>query len=498
MKPFSSRFPVLVFLAAGSLLNAQERDVEILSLDNAITAALANNYGYRIASLDPEIARQSLAAAESAFDPELFASGRLSQTEQSTTFTQTTGTETDNRSWQAGIRKRFAYGTTITARTNLDRLASNAGVVTSNLSQDADISLSLTQPLLKGFGRDANLAGIESATAGLSASRQALRDSLFTLLAATEEAYWTAARLQEQLSLNESSLKVAESLLEEARERERVGVATRIEVLQAEASRAQRLEEIITSRRSLGDAMDNLYRAMGVLPPSPDADDQARVESLSAEARSIPRFDAAWEQALAADPALARQEALIAQREWDRRSAKANVKPSLDLFLTGGYLGVDDKDASEAYNKVLDRDGHAWTVGVEFSMPWQLRGEKAALRSAEKRLEQETLRYEDLKRALYQEVRSAWRNLDAVAQSVEAASLTVSLREATFEREKGKYEEGISVFRDVLEAQSDLDQAKIRLLQAKFERLAAEIALARLTGAIAERHGLASSALLPD
>ena len=468
-------------------------------LRHAIEAALESNFAYRIAALDPEIASQSVTAAESAFDPEVFASGRLSQTEQNTTFTQTTGTSSDNRSWQAGARKRFDYGTSVTAQTNLDRRDSNAGVNTSNLSQSADLSVSIRQPLMRGFGKAANRAGIEGAQAGYAAARESFRDALLGVLAGTERAYWRVARLQEQLELNRSSLRVAETLLEEARERERVGLATRIEVLQAQSSRAERKEQIIETRRDLGDALDELFSFMGTFPADLDAlpKEFPTVAGLrQADKTDLPEFREAWEMSVQADPVLARQEARILEQEWQRTAARTDARPSLDLVLSGAYIGIDDREADIAYENAVGRDGHAWAVGVEFSMPWRMRGENAALRSAEKRLEQAELRYLELKQALYRDLRSSWRNLEATTQSLEAARLTVSLQEATFERELGKYQEGVSVFRDVLEARRDLDQARARLLNARFNRLSTEIDLALLTGRLLQRHGLSDGALL--
>lgn len=491
--PSSCRFFLgLIALGLATPAWSAPSDAPILTLEEAITTALEANLSTRIAALDPEIARQSVTRAEAAFDTELFASGRVSQAEQSTTFSQTQGTSSDNRNWQVGARKRLAYGTTVTAQTNLDRRDSNAGVNTSNLSQAADLSLSVRQPLLRGAGRAVNLADLEGARAGLQASTASFRDTLTRLLAETELAYWTVSRLQEQLGLNESSLAVAEALLNEARERERLGVATRIDVLQAEASRAQRMEVIIETRRALGEAVDQLFLYMGSVPAGDLAELEGfpRVQALSLPGSALPDFNEILRLALEADPSLARQEAVIAQREFDQAALRNRARPSLDLVLTGAFSGVDDSDADAAYESALDRDGHAWAVGLEFSMPWGMRDEKAAVSISAKRLEQELLRLRELKQALYRQVRAAWRDLMALEQSLEAAALTVSLQEATFAQESEKYAEGLSSFRDVLEVQRDLDQARIRLLQTKVNRLSSEIEVARLTGQLLKRNGL--------
>jgi outer membrane protein TolC len=454
-----------------------------LDLDEAIALTLENNFAYRIASIDPEIARESVTGQEAAFDVEVFASGQVSQSELSTT-----DSSTDNRNWQAGARKRLVYGTTVTAQTSLDRDDSSF----SEPSRAADLSLSIRQPLMRGFGKEANTASIERARAGFEATVESYRDTVQAIIAQTELAYWSVARWQEQLELNKSNLEVAEALLEESRERERVGMVTHIEVLQAEASRAQRLEEIIETTRALGDAYDILLAAMGVLPDASTSGTEPghTVDALPESGRELPDFQEMWNLALERDPVLAAQEAVMTQREWEQVVARNAARPNLDLVLSGAYSGADDEDAGSAYGNAFDRDGEYWAVGLEFSMPWSLRQEKAELRSASKRLEQEDIRYADLKQSLFREVRSTWRSLDAVRQSMEAAQLTVELQEATFEREKSKYEQGLSAIRDVLEEQSDLDQARIRLLQSKFNQLSAEIEMARLSGTIFERHGI--------
>jgi outer membrane protein TolC len=464
-----------------------------LQLQEALGVALENNFSFRISRINPEIARDDVIRQEAVFDPEIFASGTVSGQRDAGNLGQALDGRSDNRAWEAGIRKRLAYGTTLTAQTSLvrsDRVAEEIDF--SNLDQNADLSLSLRQPLLRGFGREANLAGVEGARAAMKASEESFRDEVLSVVAQTELAYWQVARWQEQLELDRSNLEVAETLLNEARERERVGLVTRIEVLQAEASRAQRLEEIIETTRSLGDAVDELLSFMGVLPGVEDFSmEPACVVTPLPDGGKVPGdFARAWELAAERDPLLAAQESVISQREFEKVAAGNSVRPGLDLVLSGGYLGYDDRYAGDAYDRVFEGDGYVWAAGIEFSLPWNLRGEKAALRSTDRRVQQETLRYELLKQGLYRDVRAAWRSLEAVAQSLEAASMTVSLQEATFEREKSKHEEGLSNFRDVLQAQSELDQARVRLLLAKYNKLAAEIQLSRLTGTLFDRHGL--------
>jgi outer membrane protein len=458
-----------------------------LPLREVIQSALENNFSYRIASLEPEIARDGVTGEEAAFDVEVFASGELSRFEQTTIGPQSGTTSSDNRGWNAGARKRLTQGATVTAQTNLYRGVSDS----RPLSQTADFSVSIRQPLLQGYGTSANTAAVKRARAGLAASSATWRQAVLDLLARTETAYWQVARFQEQLQLDQSNMEVAEALVEETFEKERLGLATRIDLLQAEAFKAESLEKIITTKRALGDAFDQLLAYMGTLPGSSFPKDlDSTVSPLPENGPPVPEFQATWVMALASDPSLEAQSARIDQRKLDQTSSRDRARPRLDLVLSGAYSGADGESADRAYRYAIDREGEAWSVGFEFSMPWSRRQEKATIRIADKRLEQDSLRYDELKQALYQEVRASWRSLSAVQQSMEAARLTVSLQEASFEREKGKYEQGLSDFRDVLEAQRDLDQARVRLLGSKFTKLATEIELGRLAGTLFERHGI--------
>lgn len=482
---------LLSAILAGSAIMATAGESELLSLEKVISDALANNFSYQIAELDPQIAQQSLTGQEAAFDTEIFASGNIAQSEQATTFTQVEGTSSDNRNWRAGARKRLVYGTTVTAQSTLNRRDSDAGVNNFPLSQSADISISIRQPLMNGFGREANTASIEGARAGLRASIASYKRTVQDIIAQVELAYWQVSRWQEQLELNRSNLVVSETLLEEARERERVGMVTQIEVLQAQAFNAESKEDIIATTRSLGDAYDRLLTLMGTLPQTEfSVAPENSVERLYESDDPVPDFSAAWELAVETDPALTAQAEVIEQRKLELMSAEDATRPNLDLVVAGAYSGIDDQTATEAFQNTFDRDGKAWSIGVEFSMPWSRRRERADFRIADLRMQKEVLRYDDFKQSLYQDVRSSWRALQAVQQSVDAAKLTVNLQQAYFEREKEKYESGLSAFRDVLEAQRDLDQAQVRLLLSKYNKISAEINLASLTGTIFQRHGI--------
>jgi outer membrane protein TolC len=470
------------------LLTLTGASAQELSLNQVIQRALESNLGIQMSRIAPTIAEAELQAADANLDFEIFASVNLQQSEQSRTFSQTTGTASDQRRFQSGLRKQLSTGATVTAQTIYNRRDSNAGINTQNLSQSADLLLSVRQPLLRNFGNAVTLARYNRALYGTDAANAEYMMEVLFLLSDVEISYWRLATQHQNLELRKTSLELAEKLWDETRERERLGLATRVEVLQAQAAQAQRQEEIISAKAAIQDAADEVFRLMDELDEF--IEDSPTTAPLPEERTDLPEFADVWQTALQRSPRLRLQDASIRQLEIDRLVANNSTRPQLDLVLSGGYLGLDDRRAREAYDSAFDRDGTDWSVGLEFSMPWGFRAERAQLLQAEKRIERAQLQDAEIRQLLLRDTRRAYRNVHSRMEAVEAARVTLELRQAAYEQELGKYENGIATFREVLEAQNELDISQIRFLEARFNRMQSEIELERVAGTLPERHGI--------
>lgn len=471
-----------------STVHADESSEE-MTLDWVIRQTLESNLGIRINRISPEIAQTRIDAADARFDLELFGSGSLRQSEQQRTFSQTEGTSSDQRSMQAGVRRQLSStGGTVTAQTNYSRRDSDAGVNVQNLAQTADLYLSYRQPLLRNFGSEVSRAQVNRAHAASESAWASFEDQMLSMLAEAEINYWRLATARHNLEFRETSLQLAERLLDEVQERQRLGLATRVEVLQAEAAKAQRQEEIIEAEAALENAYDVIYQMLNRLDEG--TAHFPSVSPLPEESPQMPDFDQVWRSALERNPSLRAQEATIRQFEYDRTSARNRTRPQLDLVLAGAYLGQDDSTARGAYESAFDRDGNQWSVGLEFNMPWGFRAERADLRQTEKQIEREEMRQMELRQILLRDTRRAYRNFNARTEAVRAARLTLDLREAAYEQELGKYENGLATFREVLEAQNELDQAQVRYIETRFNRIQAEIELERVAASLPERHSI--------
>lgn len=502
---FLACFVAVVGGANGVLMaQAQSGDAPRLSLERAVATALEQNLGLAVDRYDPAIAAENIIAAEAGFDLEAYADLSYDQGSQ-----DAQNTTSDQRSYRAGVRKLIRTGATVSASTGLqrnDRMGSyvnNEGITVTGgqLRETASVSLSVTQPLLRGFGTQVTLAELRGARLANEAARLRLRAGVLDLLVDVEQSYWQVADADARLQFRQSNLELAHRLLDEVRERNSLGLATDLEVLQSEANLAQREQDILTAERLVSERTDALFAVLGGLDDDAAINANVNVAPIPDLAKDLPPFDSVWSGALRNSLETAAQEAVIEQRSLDTIVAKNATRPQLDLTLSAAYSGIsDDTNASgaDAYERAFDREGEDWGVALSFNYPFGSRANYARQRQAVYRQRQAEGELAVLKQNLLRDTRAAWRNLQVARKQVNAAETTVRLQEATFEQERGRYEEGLSTIRDVLEIQTDLDNARTALLDAQYEAIIAEVRLERLEGTLLERHGLTWPAIAID
>ncbi len=480
----------LLFLVSGlsltALAGAQPED-RVLSLREAVHQALENNLSLGIARLDPQIAQDTVAIEAAAFDLSFFGAANYSSNSRPIASETTQGTETTRGNYMFGVQRPFSTGTLVTAQTVLDERDTNALAATS--TRDAEIAIDVRQQLWQGFGRNVNLARLRRARVGSDVERLLFRNSILEILSFTEVAYWQVAYSYENRALVESSILVAESLLQETRERERLGLATRLEVLQARANLAERQEDVLTAQEALESANDALLSLLGSLNDAMALDQVQTVYALPQNFEGPPPFSEVWPRAIGQNVNTAVQEGRIEQIRLDRLVAHDRTRPMVEASAGIGVLGVHPSSRRDAYDSALDRDGHFWRVGIQFNVPWGFAAERASLRQVDRRIEQEEIRLVSVRQALLEETRRTWRRLNTNHERLAAATLTLELQEETFAQERSRFEAGLSTFRAVLESQRDLDVARNSQLLAVIELLRAEVELARVDGSLLQRHG---------
>jgi outer membrane protein len=459
-----------------------------LSLEECIARALNRNFDLRIQRLTSQQAVDSLEIAKADFDTAIQVTGSTSTSQQpgvvsSIDGVTSNGLRQESQDLRAGITQRISTGATVSASTSIDRSESNSRNLFLNPAYNGDFSLSVRQPLLRGAGSETNRAAIRRAEIGVERANLDLRLSVLEVVRGVETAYYNLVFSREQRTVRTLSLRLAEQLLQENRARRETGVATDLDVLQAEVGVANAQRNLLLADQAVRDREDGLLQLIGEF----EAAQSVGEVSFAKDAVGPVSFDRSYKLARDNQPELASAAAAIRQLEIDARSARQNRLPSLEV---GAALGLNSREPTfgDAASATWDGDGYAWQVDFALRMPWGLRAENARYRQALGSVAREEARLQRLDQDLLVEVRAAVRAVDTNLESARISSLATRLSERQYELERARFAAGLSTSRRVLEAQDDLEAARVSELQSQVNLRVAFANLNRLEGSSLERY----------
>lgn len=461
---------------------APEAGVPALTLEECVARALDKNFNLQLQQFNTQNARDQVVIADANFDPTLFATTSLAGSENDNV---TPSTSVRQQSASLGVTQRFSTGAEATVRTSLDRNRSSASLTPLfNPVYTSDVSLSVTQPLLQGSGITINRASIERARLGVTRAHLDFKAVVLSLIRDVENAYYTLAFSRERLAVRKFSLEVAQTLLDENKARLNTGVATNLDVLQAEVGVANARRDLLLAEQDVRDGEDSLLNLIGRFEFS------SRLGAVRLSDAPVPdvSFDASYALALANAPDYASNKILAEQLKLDVDVARNNRLPTLDLGVGVGFNGEGRRDAGSALNSSTSGQAYAWQVDLTLSVPWGLRAERARYRQALTNLDRQQVVVEQLDQSLLLQVRSAVRAVETNRETVSVSTLATRLSQKQFETEKARYEAGLSTYRFVEDSRQDLDTARVNELLAKVNLRIALAELARLEGTSLERY----------
>lgn len=471
-------------LASASGLLAQTAAPAPLTVEEAIQRALQKNLTLEASRFSPSIAKDQLDIAQSGFQPIFAFSASRGSTRTSAT-TTSPGTEINTGDTRLSVSELFTTGTTATVSTKLDR-TSTSYFSTVNPAYNADLTVSLRQPLLAGAGLEVNRAGIERARLGIERADLSYRADVLDIVQSTENAYYTLAYSREQLEVRNFSLALAERLLDEAKTRRQTGVATDLDVLQADVGVANARRAVLLARQNVKDSEDALLALIGQF----ELDSVLGTVSLPAAAKEIPVFASSFDAAKRHQPDYLAAQKALEQLRLDARVAKSNRLPDVSVGGALGFNSFDSTSASKAVGNALDRDINSWQVDLSVTVPWGQKANRARYRQALSSVSQQEAGLRSLEQSIEVQVRAAVRAVETNTESVKISSQARELSEKQYELEQARFSAGLSTSRRVLEAQNDLETAKVNELQAKVALRTSYTALYRLEGSSLTRYGI--------
>ncbi len=396
-----------------------------MSLQNAMVRAMTGSLDIKVESYTPDITQQDLLAAEAAFDAVFFADFNYSRLDEPTNSTFFGGGRTDNRNLGVGFRKPLSTGGQVTATYTIDRTWSNQPFQRFNPHYDNDLTLELTQPLLKNFGIDVNRAQIYIARNNRDISLFQFRRRVIDTLAAVEIAYWDLYFARQSQAIQADLVRQAEETRDKIKER-LLFDATPGQVSQAKAVVASEQASYIRLSAGVRDAEDNLKNLLND-PALPIGEDIAIVPTDEPITDLLP-LDAQREMWAALENRGELQEARlnIANANINRGLNRNQLLPKLDLYFRWNVNGLRDS-FRHTNSQLLATDFQDYVVGFSFEFPIGNRAAEAGVRKSQLQLEQAVVNYHNLAGDVMTQVQIALRNVHTSYQEI------VRFREAAHE-----------------------------------------------------------------
>lgn len=457
--------------------------VMALSLREAIATAIQNNLDVAVEGFNPRVRDQELLQERAIFDPSAFLEAGRTDNHAPPNFAFSGG-GLDAWDFNTGVRQKLPTGGTYELRLNNEYNNSASSAADGFSSRFA---LTLSQPLLKNFGFDANLTNIRIATNNQAISREQLALRVSAVVNQVQTGYFDLIFAIENLEVQRRSLRLAQELVTLNQARVRAGVAAPVEVTQAEAQQAAQVQNVILAEKAIRDAEDNLKVILN-LP--------ATASGWGQELRPV---DSPTFQPVQVDPDEAIRTAL--QNRYEYRSAKLSIDNNdlsvrlarnqllPDLALTGsvslgGFGGSYGRDLSQ----VTGGEYPSYSVGLALTVPLGNRGAQATYTRARLLADQARTSLRQLELTITQQVRQAVRLVEANARRIDANRAARVLAEEQLRVEQRRLEAGVSTTFNVLSFQRDLAAAQANEIQAltDYNKSLANLDLVR--GVVLERH----------
>jgi outer membrane protein len=469
------------------------RDAAPLSLLQAVTTTLRRHPAIAAARSVAALAHAEVVAANGPFDVTLLAAaGHQHSVAPSFVTIPALQGRVDSTTLLLGATKTTHWGTRLDASVSMARLDAPDY---PPLNQRAGVTLSVTQPLLRGAGSAGAASALHAAelseTARLAQQDQVAQQQAYAVIVA----YWTLLAAERGQALFEASEARAARILDETRELVERDQQPRGDLRRLEAGLAARKRTVLESESARIRAIHALQLAMGL-----DRDDeQAWHPSDNFPAAGMPAasVDMLLQRALQRRVDLKAAKDSVFAAQASERGAEQNTLPKLDVSLSIGYGGGVARDGLPAFVSALASNvgGVNGGASINVELPVDNSAQRGLRMGAIAQRTAAEIARDDLARTLRNEIVTAYDELRFAVAALREAQSAQALYEQALEDERYKLRAGLSTVVDVVFTEDQLTQAARASVETALTLAAALARLQLALGALPAQSDGAGQAL---
>ncbi|MCE5185300.1 MAG: TolC family protein [Planctomycetaceae bacterium] len=455
-----------------------------LNLAETRAMALRNNLELKVQLYAPGIAEESYNAERAKFESAFFTNVNFGKTDQPVaTLLDIQGSQFESARTNLGVEMPLQTGGTLTFELADSRFKTDSQFSIFNPSYESDFSMSISQPLLRGAGLEANRYSIRIAQYDLAIADAQTRLEVISVIAAADRVYWRLYAAYKQLDVRIQQYELARVQLERARRFVRAGQNALIEVTRAEAGLASSLESIIIAENNLRDRQRELklaiqetgLEAAGTTAIMPTTEPNPVHYTFDSPELVKKAIDNRME--------MLELELRLAQADKTLYYLRNQALPLVNLQYTYNVNGLGPT-RSDAYDLLGERNFEDQMLGVQVLVPLGNEAAKSRVREAFLQRRQALASKENRQALVEIEVLNALDQLETNWQRILAARQSALLEERLYQAEIRQFEIGMRTSTDVLEAQSNFANAQSTEINALTEYQISLVDLAYATGTL--------------
>jgi len=426
---------------------SDQTPVIVLTLDETVDIALLNNCNIINSQYSAESQRYFIDAAKALFDLKLIPAGSVNLN---------SGSDSDYSYTSIGLQlqKKMEYGTTVSVGPQISRWSWE-----SSKEYTMDMGVTITQPLLRGLGKDITTDSVQSADAAYKTSLRNVYQTRVNTILETISVYYEAIRQMETLHLYEKMAERLQGHAEIARAKEKVGVSTPMDTYRAEIPLKEAQDAMIMASQSFQDAKDRM-KLLLALPQNTELElsipEIPEIQELS--------LDDATETALNKRIEIEQMNQDLAEAQRKAAITKHNILPDLNLVL-----GYGRYDTSDTMGKSTGFDLDRYSLSLQAGTDIFRTAERAAYQQSLLDIKILNMNIESKKEDIRRQVRKQWLSLREAVRRINIRQSQIKQGEEKIALAEVKFAHQMADNFDVIEAEKELQNARSNLLAAKVE-----------------------------
>ncbi len=479
--PVLRALPLLLAVLCASPSSSAGADTLTLSVGDAVRMAVEKNLGLQVATYSPAIAETGIRKARAIYDPLLSAlvdhRGSNLQVAPQSFFVE----RQRDFNFDASISQLLPSGATTSLSFNNSWYKDNLGLPISRYAQP-QLTLSFSQPLLQGLGREVTERGITTADDATDSALADWTQQALNTAATARNQYLALVKARDGLATAEAALALAREVHAQNTGRVTAGVLAAYQLQDSRFGVLQAQKNLLDAQLAEKDAADQLATtlhlqagtAIATAPP-PEPPDVSGSDALRT--------------AMLRRPDIVKARVAVRTAEFNEKVSRNLALPSLALQGSGGIAGLD-----ASYGDAVGDMGSAkypnWSVGLSFSVPIGNNSARADVAANRLIASQARTRLAATEESATLEIRTALRALASAHDQIDVTEQGVTAAEVLMASYLKRQQIGLATTKDVLDVSSSLTQARQNYAAARADYQSAFTNLWKATGELLDREGI--------